>query len=157
MSSTDHQATSDNIIPLLINNESSITSNTFPVHNPTTNTLISHCVSATVTDAHHAIASASTAFPAWSRLRPYARRDILFKAADVLLSRKEELIAYQMEETGSGRPFAEHTFMLGVSLLKDFAARIPSIEGTVPSLTQEGEGAVVWKEPYGVVLGIAPW
>lgn len=157
MPSTDQGTATPAVIPLLINNESIVTDKTFPVHNPSTNTLISQCVSATVDDAHRAAAAASAAFPAWSKLRPYTRRDILMKGADVMLSRKEELITYQREETGAGRPFAEHTFMLGVNLLKDFAARIPSIEGTVPALTQDGEGAVVYKEPYGVVLGIAPW
>lgn len=145
------------VIPLIINNESVVPERQFEVRNPATGDLVAQCASASVDDATRAVEAAKAAFPAWSKMRPYDRRDILMKGADIMLSRKEELLKYQMEETGSGRPFAEHTFMLGVNLLKDFAARIPSIEGAVPSVTQDGEGAMVFKEPYGVVLGIAPW
>lgn len=144
-------------IPLIINNESVVTDIRFDVRSPSTGNVIGSCSSASVNEVNKAVAAAKAAFPAWSKMRPYARRDILMKAADVLLARKEELIQYQRDETGAGRPFVEHTFLLGVSLLKDFAARIPSIEGTVPSVTQDGEGAMIYKEPYGVVLGIAPW
>lgn len=145
------------VVPLIINNESVVPEGQFEVRNPATGELVSLCASASVDDAARAVAAAKAAFPAWSSMGPYARRDILMKGADVMLARKEELIKYQMEETGSMRPFAEFTHMLGVNLLRDFAARIPSIEGSVPSVTQEGEGAMVFKEPYGVVLGIAPW
>lgn len=47
--------------------------------------------------------------------------------------------------------------MMGVNFLRLFAGRISSIEGTVPTVAQEGQSAVVVKEPYGVILGIAPW
>ncbi|KAL3258025.1 hypothetical protein ABHI18_006383 [Aspergillus niger] len=145
------------VIPLLINNESSVTETIFDVTSPSTGEVIDRCAGATVDDANRAVAAAKAAFPGWSKTKPYDRRDILIRAADIMLSRKEELIRYQMEETGAGRMFVEKTFMLGVGFLKDFAARIPSIEGTVPSVSEDGECAMVIKQPYGVVLGIAPW
>ena len=145
------------IVPLLINNESIVTDTVFDVYNPATGQVAHRCAGASVDDARRAVESAKAAFPAWSKTTPYARRDILMKAADIMLSRREELIAYQMEETGSQRPFAEKTFELGAAFIKDFAARIPSIEGSVPSVSEQGECAMVFKEPYGVILGIAPW
>ncbi|KAI9043262.1 aldehyde dehydrogenase [Aspergillus affinis] len=144
-------------IPLIINNESIITDTVFEVRNPANGEVIEHCASVTIDHANRAAAAAKAAFPAWSRTKPYDRRDILTRASDIMLSRKEELIGYQMEETGAARPFVEKTFMLGVSFIKDFAARIPSIEGSVPSVSEDGECAMVFKEPYGVILGIAPW
>ncbi|PYI36445.1 vanillin dehydrogenase [Aspergillus indologenus CBS 114.80] len=143
------------IIPLIVNNESVITDVAFDVKNPTTGEVIDRCAGASVDDANRAVAAAKAAFPAWSQTKPSDRRDILNKAADIMLSRKEELIRYQMESTGAGRMFVEKTFMLGVGFLKDFAALIPSVEGAVPSVN--GESAMVIKQPYGVVLGIAPW
>ncbi|PYH43279.1 aldehyde dehydrogenase [Aspergillus saccharolyticus JOP 1030-1] len=143
------------IIPLIVNNESIVTDVAFDVKNPTTGEVIERCAGASVDDANRAVAAAKAAFPAWSQTKPSDRRDILNKAAEVMLSRKEELIRYQMESTGAGRMFVEKTFMLGVGFLKDFAALIPSIEGTIPAVN--GESAMVFKQPYGVVLGIAPW
>lgn len=144
-------------IPLLINNKSVITNNQFTVQNPATNQVADLCVGATIDDAIRAVDSAKAAFAPWSKTTPYARRDILLRAADIMQSRKEELIAYQIEETGAGRLFSEKTFDLGVSFMRDTAGRIPSIEGAVPSVSENGETAMVFKEPYGVILGIAPW
>lgn len=143
------------VIPLIINNESVVNDIIFDVTSPATGELSGHCAGASVDDANRAVAAAKAAFPAWSKMKTVARRDILMKAADIMLSRKEELIGYQMEETGAGRLFVEHTFMMGVNMIKDFAGRISSIEGKVPIATENS--AMVFKEPYGVVLGIAPW
>ena len=145
------------VIPLIINNESVVADTIFDVTSPATGEVIDRCAGATVDDANRAVAAAKAAFPGWSSMKPYDRRDILMKAADIMVSRKEELIRYQMEETNAGRSFVEKTFKMGVTFLKDFAARIPSIEGVVPSVSEDGECAMVIKQPYGVVLGIAPW
>lgn len=145
------------VTPLIINNESVVTDVKFEVRAPATGELSGYCASASVEDAVRAVDTAKAAFPAWSKMKAYGRRDILLKAAEIMESRKEELIQYQREETGAGRPFVEVTFNMGVAFIKDFAARIPTIEGVVPNVSVDGEGAMVYKEPYGVILGIAPW
>lgn len=145
------------IIPLLIDNHSIQSDNVFEVRSPTTGSVVHHCVGATVDDAEAAVNAAKAAFPAWSKKSPYERRDILTRAADIMASRREELIACQVEETGAMRVFAEKTFDMGVAFLRDVAGRVSSIEGAVPSVSEAGETALVFKEPYGVILGIAPW
>lgn len=149
--------TENTITPLLINNESVVTDVKFEVRAPATGQLSGHCAGASVDDATRAIEAAKAAFPAWSKMKAYPRRDILLKAADIMLSRKEELIQYQREETGAGRPFTEVTFDLGVDFIRDVAGRIPTIEGTVPNVKLDGQSAMVFKQPYGVILSIAPW
>ena len=144
-------------IPLVINNEFSSTQKQFDVRNPASGKLVGRCSSASADDCNAAVQAAHAAFRVWSKLPPYSRRDLMIRAADIMLNRKEELIQYQREETGAGRLFAEHTFMLAVSFLKDFASRIPSIEGSVPTVAEEGRYAMVIKEPYGVILGVVPW
>lgn len=143
------------VTPLLINNESVTGGTTFEVIGPATGQVLRHCASASLDDANRAADTAKAAFPAWSHTTPYERRDIMFKAAEIMQSRKEELIKYQMEETGVVRTFVEHSFMKGVHLIRDVAGRISTIEGQVPTAVQDN--AMVLKEPYGVVLGIAPW
>jgi acyl-CoA reductase-like NAD-dependent aldehyde dehydrogenase len=143
--------------PVIINNESIETDIKFEVYAPATGELNGYCAGVSVEEAKRAVDNAQAAFPAWSKTKPYERRDLLLKAADIMASRKEELIQYQREETGAGRPFTEHTFNMGVNFIKDFAGRIPTIEGVVPNINREGEGAIVYKEPYGVILSIAPW
>ena len=79
------------------------------------------------------------------------------KAADIMASRKEELIGYQCAETGADSSFVANTLDSGIAMLRDFAGRIPSIYSVVPQTTMDYEGAIVMKQPYGVILGIAPW
>lgn len=143
------------VLPLIINNESVVKDTKFDVTNPATGKVICRCAGASVDDANRAVDAAKAAFPGWSKTSLYERRDIMLKAADIMASRKEELIQYQMEETGAGRMFVEHTFNMGVNLVKDFAGRISTIEGRLPHAAHDN--AMVFKEPYGVVLGIAPW
>lgn len=145
------------LIPLIINNASVETAIKFDITNPRSGQVIYRCSGASVEEANHAVEAAQTAFHAWSRLKPTDRRELLWKASDIMLSRKEELIRYQKEETGSDLAFATFTVMLGVNLLKESAGQISLIEGTVPTVAQEGQSAMVIKEPYGVILGIAPW
>ncbi|KAJ5894093.1 Vanillin dehydrogenase [Penicillium taxi] len=147
---------STNVVPLIIDNESVLTDIKFPVYGPATGET-SYSAGASVKDAERAVNSAQAAFPAWAQMKPYDRRDILLKAAEIMLERKEELIRIQYEETGAARLFSEHTVKLGASFIKDFAACIPAIEGVVPSCTLDGVGAMVFKQPYGVILSIAPW
>lgn len=147
----------ESVVPLIIDNKSITTGNDFEVRNPKFGELVAQCVGATVDDAKQAVAAAQAAFPGWSKTTPYDRRDNLTRAADIMASRREELIRYQMEDTGAGRLFSEKTFEMGVSFLRDVAGRIPSIEGVVPSVSESGETALVFKEPYGVILSIVPW
>lgn len=149
--------TASNVTPLIINGESVVTDIKFEVTAPATGELSGYCAGASVDDARRAVDAAQAAFPAWAKTQAHERRDILQRAAEIMESRKEELIAYQREETGAGRPFCEHTFNLGVSFVKDFAGRIATIEGVVPNINRPGEGAMVFKQPYGVILSIAPW
>ena len=61
------------------------------------------------------------------------------------------------EETGSERPMFEFTFGVAIDACKDIAGLIATVQGSVPTVAEEGSSAIVYKEPYGVVLGIAPW
>ncbi|BCS23854.1 aldehyde dehydrogenase [Aspergillus puulaauensis] len=144
-------------IPLIINNESVVTDNLFEVNNPATGEILYSCAGASVEDATRAVATAKAAFPSWSKTHPYERREILNKAADIMDSRKEEFIKIQMEETGAGRLFVEKTFLGSVAFLRDFAGMITTVEGKSPVVRENEQSALVVKQPYGVVLGIAPW
>ena len=46
---------------------------------------------------------------------------------------------------------------LAIDILKDVAGRISSLSGSMPATNQEGVSALVYKEPFGVILAIAPW
>lgn len=62
-----------------------------------------------------------------------------------------------MEETGAIYPWGEFNIYTSIDFLKDVAGRISSLKGFVPNVAGEDEAAMVLTEPYGVILGIAPW
>ena len=159
---TNHHATANGssayTVPLQINGKEVETTNTFDVVDPSTGKTIWKSASASKEDAINAIEAAQAAFPAWSRTKPSARRDIFLKAADILASRRDELSEYMVTETGSTAAFAGgFNVPSSVEMLKDVAGRIITISASVPVCGEEGKSAIVYKEPYGVVLGIAPW
>lgn len=145
------------VVPLLIGNESIVTDVKFDVVSPLTNKSCHQSSSASAADANAAAQAAQAAFLQWSKMKPNARRDLLWKAADLMDSVQDELVHYQQEEMGVLPTAAHRSVKRASDILRDAASMIPFIEGTVPSLGQEGRAGVVLKEPYGVVLGIAPW
>ncbi|PGH09279.1 hypothetical protein GX51_00721 [Blastomyces parvus] len=144
-------------IPLLLDNQPLITADTFDVTSPNTGAVIYKCCSTSVSDAVRAADSANAAFKSWSKVNPSARRDIFLRVIEIYERRKEELIGYAQEETGSGRAFTEMNWWLGHSVLKDVSGRTLSTAGTVPFMRDEGQSGIVYKEPYGVILSIVPW
>ncbi|KAJ7060561.1 Aldehyde/histidinol dehydrogenase [Mycena amicta] len=145
-------------IPLLIKGEERISASTFPVVSPVSHQVLYACSSASAADTDLAIAAASAAFQEWSKTKPAQRRTILLKAADLLEGLSPALTESIMLETGSTEAFAEFNIRTTAELIRDTAGKISaSITGSVPVSQDEGTSALVLKEPYGVVLSIAPW
>ena len=146
-------------VPLLINGKEITTSTLFQVTSPLTNKPIWKSSSAGKKEVLDAVSAAEAAFPAWATTKPTLRRDVLLKAASIMSARSDELIEYQEIETGAAHDFtAGFMVPFGVEMLKDVAGRIVTcMPGSIPATAEEGKNALVLKEPYGVVLGIAPW
>lgn len=145
-------------VPLFLSGAEVTTGTTFDVVSPASGKLLHNASSASVEDAVKAVESCADAFPAWAATTMRHRRDIFLKAADVLQARGDELAAYMKEETGAPHGFsAGMNVPLSADILRDIAGRISSIEGSMPMTSDAGTSAMVFREPYGVILGIAPW
>ncbi|KAH7376901.1 Aldehyde/histidinol dehydrogenase [Plectosphaerella cucumerina] len=145
-------------VPLIINGKEITSTSTFQVINPATGANLWEASSVSAVDAVQAVDAAQSAFESWSQTKPAYRKGILLRAADLLLSRKEELLSYQSHETGAGRPFMEVNIRAAVGILQDIAGRLEAaLQGSVPVAEEEGTHAMMVKEPYGVILAIAPW
>ncbi|KFZ19753.1 hypothetical protein V501_00523 [Pseudogymnoascus sp. VKM F-4519 (FW-2642)] len=144
-------------IPAQINGKEVILSPAFDVHSPINGSLIHRCSSASVADALSAVTAAQAAFPEWRDLPPAAKRDIFLNTAEIFKSRNEELLKYMIDETGASEFWSDFNITLAADILKDIAGRISSLKGDAPITGNPGTSAIVYKEPYGVILGIAPW
>lgn len=151
-------ASSNVVVPLIIDGREETGPVTFDVISPYTNKICWTATSASPKDAIRAVEAADAAFPAWSKTKPTVRRDILLRAADILESRLE--INSEIMRTEMGADVGTSQFFvapLSIRMLRDIAGRITSICGSVPVLEQEGQSAIIYKEPMGVILGIVPW
>lgn len=146
------------VVPLIIDGKEEQGTSTFDVVSPYTNKTCWSAASATPEDAVRAVEAAEAAFPAWSQTKPIVRRDILLKAAGILEARLEQNAAYMRTEMGADVGASQFFVVpLAIRMLRDIAGRITSICGSVPVVEEEGQSAIVYKEPMGVILGIVPW
>lgn len=145
------------IVPLIIGGKDVEGTEKFPVRNPASGETIWEAGGASVKDAVRAIEIAQAALPVWAKVKPPTRRDIFLKAADLFAKRKSELAQYQAQETGADPHFVEWILNLTVDNLKEVAGKCSAVAGSVVFSTFEGRDALYLKEPYGVILGIAPW
>ncbi|PQE29903.1 aldehyde dehydrogenase protein [Rutstroemia sp. NJR-2017a WRK4] len=144
-------------IPLLIDNKPQTSSKTFPVHSPSNGAHLHNCSSASSADIERVLTSAQSAFPAWRTVRPPQKRDIFLRAAELFLSEKQTLIDAIVTETGATVDWAEFNLRLAREIILDVAGRIATISGSIPATAVPGTSALIYTEPYGVILAIAPW
>lgn len=145
-------------VPLWLNGKEETRTSTFDIISPSTNSPCWTASIASLEDANIAITSAAAAFKTWRLTKPATRQAILLKAADILEANGAEYAGYMSTEMGAEIPVAQFFVLpLAIEMLRDIAGRISSVVGSVPVASAEGQSAMVWKEPYGVVLGIVPW
>ena len=144
-------------VPLWIDGKEVTTSTTFDVISPNNSEKLWESHGATAKEATQAVEAAQRAFKSWRKTKPAEIRKILLKAADIMESRQQELMGYMKQETGALDAFAGFNMMTTIENFRDVAGRVSGILGFIPQTQAPGTGAFVFKEPYGVILGIAPW
>jgi acyl-CoA reductase-like NAD-dependent aldehyde dehydrogenase len=145
-------------IPLLINGQSITTPKSFPVISPITHKELHTASAASLSDADAAVSAASSAFQSWRNTKPAYRRELLFKVADLLEAHKDELSEAMKNECAADDLWAGFNAKTGADITRDVGGRLASVlEGKIPECAEQDMHALVYKDPYGVVLAIAPW
>jgi alpha-ketoglutaric semialdehyde dehydrogenase len=122
-----------------------------------TNDVVGHYARASKAQAEDAIAAAKAAFPAWSLTTPQERYEILKKASDEILARKDELGRLLSREEGKTLPEGIGEATRAGQIFAFFAGEALRLLGeTVPSV-RPGVGVEMTREAVGVVGMITPW
>jgi acyl-CoA reductase-like NAD-dependent aldehyde dehydrogenase len=149
---------SSSTIPLWLNGKEVKLDSTFDVISPLNQKPLYKCSSADETDVEKAVATAQEAFKSWSQTKPDQRRDIFLRASEGFKQRRDELRAYSYHETGAAEAMFAFEHGLAQNACLSVAGLIGAASaGSMPIVGEEGASAMMIKEPYGVVLGIAPW
>lgn len=130
---------------------------TFDDRDPFTGDVVARVPAGTRDDAKRAIEAAARAFPEWSQSLPAQRQAIFLKAADVLESRRDEIVGLLARETGCSFGFGMFQMGFVPGLLRQAAAVAYAPIGQIIPSDHPGTLAMGIRKPVGVVAAIAPW
>jgi alpha-ketoglutaric semialdehyde dehydrogenase len=129
-----------------------------PNVNPSdTKDIVGQAVRGTGPQAEAAIAAAKAAFPAWSRSTPQTRYDILKKASDEILARKDELGRLLSREEGKTLPEGVGEVARAGQIFAFFAGECLRMAGEKLASVRPGIDIEITREALGVVGLITPW
>ena len=144
-------------IPLWLNGKETTTSTTYDVKSPLDSKVLYKASAASVQDAEAAVNAAQEALKSWSKTKPAIRRDVFLRAADIVSKRKDEFFGYDNKETGAVDSMYAFDINTTIEGLKTMAGLVSAVKGDVITAADEGKSAMLLREPYGVILSIAPW
>jgi len=137
----------------------SISGKTFDTINPATGEVLTRVAEGDVADVDAAVRAARQAFESgsWPKMPAAERARILWRAADILMRRREEIA--ELETLDSGKPLNDNLKVdipMAADCLQYFAGWATKIQGeTIPVAGPYFNYTV--REPVGVVGAIIPW
>ncbi len=131
---------------------------TAPVINPASEQEIARAPVSGAADVDAACRAAAEAFPAWRDTTPSERSLALFRVADALEARQDELLDVECANTGKPRAVtaAEEVPMM-IDQIRFFASAARVLEGKSAGEYMAGHTSFIRREPVGVCAQVTPW
>jgi betaine-aldehyde dehydrogenase len=131
---------------------------TSPVVNPVTGEQYGEAALSGPADVHAAMQAAAEAFPGWRDATPSERSLALFRIADAIEARSDELVAAEVENTGKpvGLTRSEEMPPM-IDQIRFFATAARHLEGKSAGEYMANMTSFVRREPVGVCGQVAPW
>ena len=146
---------------LWINGRWQAGSGTVDVENPATGETVAQVATAGEQEVNAAVAAAKAAFDdgRWSKATPGERSGVLWKMADIIEARADELAKIETEDTGKPYEFISKGGDLPfvVDNLRFFATAARDTGGSSAGEYNSAYTSMLRREPCGVSAGIAPW
>ncbi len=130
---------------------------TFESRNPATGELLGVLTVSNSSDVNKAVEAAEQAFKHW-RLTPAPRRgELLFKAANLLVERKEHLARLMTQEMGKVLAEARGDVQEAIDMTYYMAGEGRRLFGSMVPSELPNKFAMAVRDPIGVVGAITPW
>src|SRR5438132_2332293 len=111
----------------------------------------------TAQDVADAAAAAAAAFPAWAAMPAPARGNLLFKAADIMDRKFDQLAADMTREEGKTLPEAKGEVRRAINILRYFGGEGSRMPGMMVPSERDRVHMFAIRKPLGVVGLITPW
>jgi betaine-aldehyde dehydrogenase len=109
-------------------------------------------------DVDTAYKAADKAFETWSQTTPGERQLALFRIADALEARAEEMADVESRNTGKPRStLVEYEVMVSVDQIRFFAGAARNLEGRATAEYAKDHTSSIRREPIGVIGQVTPW
>jgi acyl-CoA reductase-like NAD-dependent aldehyde dehydrogenase len=122
-----------------------------------TDDVVGRYARASKADTERAIAAAKAAFPAWARFGVHQRYEILKKASDEILARKDELGRLLAREEGKTLAEGVGEATRAGQIFAFFAGEAVRVSGELLAGIRPNTEVLIEREPVGVVGLITPW
>ena len=129
-----------------------------PLVNPSTGEAFAEAPVSGAADVDRALRVAAEAFVSWRRTTPSERSLALFRIADAIAARAEELVTAECENTG--KPFGltmDEEIPPAVDQIRFFAGAARHLQGLAAAEYMAGHTSFVRREPIGVCGAVTPW
>ena len=131
---------------------------TTPVVNPATSKQYGTAPLSSAADIDAAMGAAAAAFEEWRDSTPSERSLALFRIADAVEARAEELIATEVENTGKPVHLTRSEEIPPmVDQIRFFAGAARVLEGRAAGEYLKGFTSIIRREPVGVIGQVTPW
>jgi len=139
--------------------KSALDGGTREILNPASNQVIATVADGSVRDAELAIAAARKAFDEgpWPRMRAGERASYLFKLADALDARTDELATLETRNNGKPLREAKGDVTDSANCFRYYAGLITKPQGQTFEVPDPNITSMVVREPIGVCAQIIPW
>ncbi|MBZ4020658.1 NAD-dependent succinate-semialdehyde dehydrogenase [Streptomyces purpurogeneiscleroticus] len=130
---------------------------TLPVDDPATGRELCQVADAAAEDGRRALDAAVAAQPDWAATAPRARSEILRRAYELIIERKEDLALLMTLEMG--KPLAEARGEVGYAaeFFRWFSEEAVRIDGGMSRTPDGANRVLVMRQPVGPCLLITPW
>ncbi|MGQ9908246.1 MAG: NAD-dependent succinate-semialdehyde dehydrogenase [Candidatus Flexifilum sp.] len=130
---------------------------TYEVTNPASGDRLTVIPDGGAAEARAAIDAAYAAFPAWAATPAATRAELLRRAADLMLERRERLATIMTLEQGKPLTESRGEIAYAASFLSWFAGEAERIYGQVVHNSAPNKRILVFRQPVGVAVLITPW
>jgi succinate-semialdehyde dehydrogenase/glutarate-semialdehyde dehydrogenase len=130
---------------------------TFEVEDPATGATLARVADAAPADAMAALDAAAAARQSWAATAPRARSEILRRAFDAVIDRRDDLALLMTLEMGKPLAEARGEVTYGAEFLRWFSEEAVRVDGRLTRAPGGDAELLVTRQPVGPCLLITPW